>query len=249
MRATRAQIAGDPDEAEQLATEALQIGTDGGEPDADRHLRRTAHDREPPTRHPGRTGSPHRSRRQPTIPGSRRFTAALALAHAKADRIDEARQLLEEFAAADFDLPLDAVWLTGMVYYAEAAIECRDPKYAGPLFDRLAPWADQLVYDLGPTVQGPVSHYLGGLATVLGRYDEADAYFAQSAASSERLDAKFFAARTDLLWGRMLAERRGPGRHPRRPGTFSPRRTPPRRPMGTGTSNDALRQHSNSQTP
>ena len=30
----RAQIAGDTDRAEQLATEALQIGTDGGEPDA-----------------------------------------------------------------------------------------------------------------------------------------------------------------------------------------------------------------------
>ena len=34
VRATRAQIAGDPDRAEQLATEALQIGTDSGEPDA-----------------------------------------------------------------------------------------------------------------------------------------------------------------------------------------------------------------------
>ena len=52
---------------------------------------------------------------------------------------------------------------------------------------------------------------LGGLATVLGRYDEADAYFAQSAAFSDRVGAKFFAARTDLLWGRMLAERRAPG--------------------------------------
>ena len=30
----RALIAGDTDRAEQLATEALQIGTDGGEPDA-----------------------------------------------------------------------------------------------------------------------------------------------------------------------------------------------------------------------
>ena len=33
-RALRAQIAGDTDQAEQLATEALQIGTDGGQPDA-----------------------------------------------------------------------------------------------------------------------------------------------------------------------------------------------------------------------
>ena len=119
--------------------------------------------------------------------------------------------LLEEFAATDFDLPMDTVWLTGMMSYSDAAIECRDPRYAGPLFDRLSPWADEWSTTSGPTAEGPVSHYLGGLATVLGRYDEADAYFAHSAASSARANAKFFAARTDLSWGRMLAERRAPG--------------------------------------
>lgn len=58
---------------------------------------------------------------------------------------------------------------------------------------------------------GPVSLYLGGLATVLGRYDEADAYFAQSSAYSSRVGAKFVAARTDHLWGTMFAERQAPG--------------------------------------
>ena len=57
----------------------------------------------------------------------------------------------------------------------------------------------------------PVSHYLGGLAGVLGRYDEADAYFSHSAAVSKRLGAKFFAARTDLWWGNVLARRNRPG--------------------------------------
>ena len=56
-----------------------------------------------------------------------------------------------------------------------------------------------------------MSHYLGGLAGVLGRYDEADSYFSQSAAMSERLGATFFAARTDLWWGKMLGERDDPG--------------------------------------
>jgi tetratricopeptide (TPR) repeat protein len=121
---------------------------------------------------------------------------------------DDAHHLLVELVAADFDpLPLDAVWLAGMVKYAEAAIECRDRRYAGPLFDRLAPWADQLSTAGGSTAEGPVSHYLGGLATVLGRYQEADGYFTQAAAMNERIGAKFFAARTDLLWGKMLIER------------------------------------------
>lgn len=56
-----------------------------------------------------------------------------------------------------------------------------------------------------------MTHYLGGLATVLGRYDEAEAYFAHSADWCERLGAKFFAARTHLLWGRLLADRLAPG--------------------------------------
>lgn len=98
-----------------------------------------------------------------------------------------------------------------MVSYAEAATQCWEPKYDALLFDRLAPWAAQLSAAGGGTDEGPVSHYLGGLATFLGRYDEADAFFAQSAAMSDRMGAKFFAARTDLLWGRMLAERRASG--------------------------------------
>ncbi len=209
-RAKRAQIAGDPDQAEQLATEAFQIGTDGGQPDATTIFRAqflnvsvqrgTLADLIPLIEQAVSDN--------PTLPA---FTAVLASAHAEADRTDDARDLLDAFAAADFDLPQDQVWTTGMVSYAGAALECRDPKYAEPLFDRLAPWADQWSTAGGASTQGPVSHFLGGLATVLGRHAEADVYFAQAAASSDGAGAKFFAARTDLMWGRMLAERRAPG--------------------------------------
>ena len=184
----RAQIAGDTDQAEQLATEALQIGTDGGQPDATTFFgtqlafvswqRGTLSELVPLI---GQMAA--------ETPGIPALIAGLAMAHVEGDRTDDAARLLEEFAAADFDLPLDQVWLTGMVGYAEAAIECRDPRYAGPLFDRLAPWADQLSTSGGLTADGPVSHYLGGLATVLGRYDEADAYFTQAAAFNDRIGA------------------------------------------------------------
>ena len=49
-----------------------------------------------------------------TNPGLPAFIAALALAHAEGNRIDEARRLLEEFVVADFELPLDQLWLTGI---------------------------------------------------------------------------------------------------------------------------------------
>ncbi len=211
LSALPAQIAGDTDRAEQLATKALEIGTSSGQPDASiifgaqlmivSGQRGTMSDLAPLIE--------EMAAKTPDI-SPWLFSSLLAKAHVEGDRTDEARALLEQFAAANFDLPLDQTWLTGMVDFAEAAIECNEGEYAQPLFERLAPWSAQLPAT-GGSALGPVSHYLGGLATVLGRYDEADTYFAQASEFSDRMGAKFFAARTDLLWGKMLAARKGPG--------------------------------------
>ncbi|MDQ3146148.1 MAG: hypothetical protein M3R01_04325, partial [Actinomycetota bacterium] len=200
-RAMRALLAGNTDEAEQLATEALQIGTDSGEPDATVifggqlvgvNLQRGTLGELVPLIEQMAAATPD------IAPGV--LNGALAYARAEGGRLDDARHLLAEFAAADFDLALDMLWLPAMISYAEAAIACPDPKHAGPLFDRLAPWADQ-VSTTGLTVGGPVSNVLGGLATFLGRYDEAETYFTQAAEFNDRADAKYFAAVTNLSWG------------------------------------------------
>ncbi len=203
--ATRALIAGQCDRAEQLASEALQIGTNGGQPDAFIvfgaqmimvNLWR------------GTLSAlvPLIEQAVADNPGLPVFVAALALAHAEADRTDETRRLLEGFAAMNFELPLDTTWLTGMIAYGDAAIECRDPRFAGPVFEQLAPFADQWLYTDVAT-SGPISRSLGDLCAILGRYEEAEGYFTHAAESSARAGATFFAARTDLSWGRMLAER------------------------------------------
>jgi class 3 adenylate cyclase len=208
--AARMMIAGDTDEAEQLATRAFETGTDGGQPDAATifgvQLMSVSIQR-------GTMGElvPLIEQAIADNPGIPTLKATLAVAHAEGDRTDDARRLLEELAIADFELPLDVVWLTGMARCADAVIECGDARHARALFDRLAPWTDQWSTSAGLNSQGPVSLYLGGLATVLGRYGEADAFFSRSAGLSERMGAKFFTAQTELLWGRMLAERRAPG--------------------------------------
>jgi tetratricopeptide (TPR) repeat protein len=211
LRGQRAFIAGDTDRAEALATEALQIGTDSGQPDAAliygtqlimvRGQRGTMNELIPLIEKMA-SDAPEIS---PWM-----FGSLLAKAHVEVDGTDEALAQLKAFAASGFDLRMDHVWLSGMVDYADAAVVCGDPTYATPLFERLAPWHAQLPAT-GATALPPVSHYLGGLAGVLGRYDEADAYFSQAAALSERLGAKFFAARTDLWWGNVLARRDRPG--------------------------------------
>ena len=209
--AWRAIIAGDTDQLEQLSTQALHIGIDGGQPDASTifgaqfmavNVQRGTIGELVPLIEQMAAEGPEIA---PVLNG------VLAAAYAEGDRMDEARYLLARFATSDFDLAMDQIWTSGMVSYANAAIACRDPRFAGPLFDRLAPWSDQFCTNGGGTAAGPVSHYLGGLATVLGRYEDADAYFGQAAAMSDHMGAKAFAATTHLWWGRMLAERQAPG--------------------------------------
>jgi len=93
-----------------------------------------------------------------------------------------------------------------MSCYAEVAITCRHLRHASPRLDRLAPFAGQLLTS-GVTAWAPVGLALGRLASVLDRYDEAEAYFVESAAFNGRADAAFFAAATNLAWGETLAER------------------------------------------
>ena len=209
QRATRAVIAGDSGEAEQLALRALQIGTDGGQPDAAIvfgtqlilvHLVR------------GTMGTLVSLIEQAIAdnPGLPVFTAVLALAYAESDRPEDVRGLLEGFARTGFELPLDVTWLTGMIAYADAASVCRDSGFAGPILDQLAPFSDQWLYTDVAT-SGPVSRSVGDLLVVLGRHDEAEPRFAHAAVSSEKAGARFFSAQTDLSWGRMLVERHAPG--------------------------------------
>jgi hypothetical protein len=60
-------------------------------------------------------------------------------------------------------------------------------------------------------VCGAVTHYLGLLATTLGRFDEAEARFTAAAAAHRRMGAVIWLSRTRLEWARMLLAREAPG--------------------------------------
>jgi len=204
----RAVIAGDCDLAQSCADHALHVGTEGNQPEAAlmhvaqclavSWMRGSAGD-----------AVPMLAQVVDDNPGISAFRAFLALASVEGD-VERAQGMLEEFAADGFALSPDNTWLSGMVEFAEAAIERRHARAAAGIFRELTPFPDVVAFN-GATCEGPVSHYLGGLAAVQGRYDEAESYFVQSATLCERMGAKFFGARTDLLWGRMRAERGDPG--------------------------------------
>jgi hypothetical protein len=96
-----------------------------------------------------------------------------------------------------------------MTMAAEACAGLSDVGRAADLSERLAPYHELLVTNLGgATATAAVAHYLGLLATTLGRFDEANVRFAAAAAMHERLSAPTLLARTRLEWARMLMVRR-----------------------------------------
>jgi hypothetical protein len=61
------------------------------------------------------------------------------------------------------------------------------------------------------TTLGSIARYLGQLAGVLGRYDDAEYHLARAATAHAEMEAPGFIARTRCDWAQVLLERDGPG--------------------------------------
>ena len=144
-------------------------------------------------------------------PDQSTFRALLAVAYVEAGDTERALQLLQAESADVFaSLPYDNAWLISLTMLAWVAIELHATEPAQQLLELLAPYHEQLpAVSIG--CSPPVACYLGGLASVLGRYDEAENYFIEATDLNTRGDMKFAAAWTQLLWGRMRAVRSSPG--------------------------------------
>ena len=209
-KAWRAMAAGDTDVADQLALASFQIGSDSGQPDAfvmyGGQLITIGHQR-------GTLGDLVEILKQIIVDApdvGDAVAAALTLAHAEAGNLDEVREHLTAMSARNFESPMDATWLTAMVWLADAALALGDLAIVEEIFDLLAPWED-LWPSNGAECESPVCQYLGALASCLGRFDEAETYLAKAMSECERTGAKFFSARTNLFWGVMLSRRNGDG--------------------------------------
>jgi hypothetical protein len=130
--------------------------------------------------------------------------ALAALALLEGGRPDEARRLIGEASTDGFALPLDTIWLTGTVLWAEACALGGHREGAAILLERLRPWCDQVAFT-GLAVHGGVARVAAELAALL-ELDEADALFAQAERIHERLRSPALLARTRAGWARALAE-------------------------------------------
>ena len=207
--AADALLSGDPDRAEQLATAALEIGTESGQPDAFGFY---GAELIGVRRQQGRYGElvpliEQIAAENPALPV---FRATLAEGHMEAGNFDTARQMLDAAAADLTSLPYDVLWIFAVASYADVATELRAEAPARLLLDLLAPFDEQVLF-IGATAGTSVAYYCGGLESVLGLYDQAETHFAKAAELNARGQMEFVAAVTHLRWGCMHSARGDPG--------------------------------------
>lgn len=205
LRVWRVLLTGDAVNAERVADQTLKLGSDSGQPDA---FLLYGADLQTIRWHQGRVSEilPQIEQLRAITPNVPALAAAQALAHAEGGDHEAARRLLDGASQSRCKLPYDVNWLVGTVVWAEAAYHVGHRDAAAALYERLAPWHDRIAFN-GACVLGPVAHYLGLLAIVLGRTEVAETHFAEALPMVERLGAPFHIARTKLEWGRLLLDR------------------------------------------
>jgi tetratricopeptide (TPR) repeat protein len=142
-------------------------------------------------------------------PDSLPFRLALAIGHAVTGRTDEPRRLLEEAAATGFaTIPENWTWMTTVLGYAVLAIELEHAEAAAQLFPLIEPFGDEVAFN-GATSQGPVGAYLGKLASLIGRHDEAEAHLTRALALTRTFGWRYHEATTLLALARAALRRTG----------------------------------------
>ena len=141
-------------------------------------------------------------------PGIARWRDALLAAELR-DQV-AARFELERHVSRDFaDLPLDGLWILHVSSLAQAAVLVRDERRAARLYELLLPYAGRLAVSVSTLPFGPVAMRLGMLASLLGRWDEAESHFEAGTKLCEEIGARPAMARALIEHARSLFDRGG----------------------------------------
>ena len=125
---------------------------------------------------------------------------------------EETRRRFERIAAHDYtDVPRYNGWLSAMVAFGEIAGRLDDRHRARQLYELLAPFAGRNALSPQATFEGPVTRYLGILATTLEEWETASGHFAEARAATDRIGSPPFAMRLNIDEAQMLERRGGPG--------------------------------------
>jgi hypothetical protein len=197
-RSMRATATGDPEEGERLATLALELATESGEPDGFAYfgtqlmgIRRFQGRCEEILPFVAQVADEH-----PGMPG---YTAVLAACSCESDHDDEALALLDIALATDFNVPYDITWSTSIGAWALTAAHLQHERACEVLYPILLPYENHVPVT-GLNLGIPLAELLGELASVLGRHNDAERHFRVSERICNRFGAPYFLARTYLGW-------------------------------------------------
>jgi tetratricopeptide (TPR) repeat protein len=97
---------------------------------------------------------------------------------------EAAHEILHQGMKRGFaELAIDNFWMTSVIAYVIIAIELNDLDAAAQLLPVIEPYAAEVSFN-GVTSQGPVGAYVGKLASLLGRHDEAESHLRAALATA-----------------------------------------------------------------
>jgi tetratricopeptide (TPR) repeat protein len=209
--ATVALIQGRVDEGERLAMEALRIGRGRPNTIAEQifSTQITVIRREQ-----GRLAEliPANERFVTRHPEQRFARSALAFCYSQIDHRARARAEFNALASDGFaSFKRDFMWLGSMAYLAETCSYLADAERAARLYEMLAPYRSRNASLGFFAYLGPIAHYLGILAVVLSRFDEAEGLFKAALESEQRMRALPWVARSQYRLAELLGVRGGQG--------------------------------------
>lgn len=221
-RAMRALLDGRFEDAEQLISEALEVGTRAQPWDAlitfkiQTYLLR---------REQGRLDElePIIRRSVAEYPTRPLFASLLSHLYSELDRPIECGDAFDRLAANAFAvLPRDGEWLFALSFLPEVADFLHDRDRAALLYDLLAPYGERCVAATAIEAStGSIARGLGILASTLGRWDEAAGHFDEGLQRNRVMGARPWVARTEYSYARMLLGRDEPGDRERAAGLLA----------------------------
>ncbi|MFP5318537.1 MAG: ATP-binding protein [Acidimicrobiia bacterium] len=129
-------------------------------------------------------------------------------------RFDDARRVIDDLVHAGWQhSESDAMWSTSLAFLAEACAATGDLRLVPTLYDLLRPRSGQtVVVGLAIASLGPVDRYLGILAGLGHRWDDAAAHFEMAIeVGSARLRSPTWEGHTRVDFAEMLTRRGGAG--------------------------------------
>ena len=145
------------------------------------------------------------------------FQSLLTILDSDLNREREARHRLDRLVAAiERDRLQDPQVVVAAALLSSTSLVAQDAATAALFYQLLQPYAGRnVVRPASIYCFGPVSHYLGLLATRLNHLEEAERYFEDAIAMNRRMGTRPYLAHSQYAFGQMLAKRGKAGDHDR----------------------------------